>query len=284
VVAARRRSLAAAALAAAAAASAAVAAWALLVEPRRLVVRRIRIASPGWPAARGPMRVAVLSDLHQGGPHVEVERVARIVARANRERPDLVLLLGDFVDHEIAGGAPPEPEALARALGELRAPLGRVAVLGNHDWGYDGRRVARALGAAGIDVLENDALALDTPDGRLWLAGVGDLSTREADVESALAHVPETEPVVLLTHHPDVFPRVPARVALTVAGHTHGGQIALPVVRRRVVPSRHGERYAHGHVVEDGRHLFVTHGIGESAWPVRLAAPPEIALIELGAA
>ena len=99
-----------------------------------------------------------------------------------------------------------------------------------------------------------------------------------------LAAVPEDEPVVLLSHDPDLFPRVPARVALTVSGHLHGGQVGIPLVRRPVMPSRHGERYARGHVVEDGRHLFVTQGVGEAGWPFRLAAPPEVALIELTSA
>jgi predicted MPP superfamily phosphohydrolase len=265
-------------------AAAAVATWALLIEPRRLVVNRVRIESGRWPASRGALRIAVLSDLHAGGPHVDPERVARIVARVNREEPDLALLLGDFVDREVKGAEEPDPAAVARALGGLRAALGRVAVLGNHDWRYGGRRVAAALHAARIGVLENEALRLETPDGALWLAGVADPNERDAYVSASLAAVPEDEPVICLSHDPDLFPRVPARVALTVSGHLHGGQVGIPLVRRPVLPSRHGERYAHGHIVEHGRHLFVTRGVGEAGWPFRLAAPPEVALIELTAA
>ena len=87
--------------------------------------------------------------------------------------------------------------------------------------------------------------------------------------------------MLLLSHDPDVFPAVPARVALTVAGHTHAGQVAIPRLRRRAIPSRHGERYAHGHVVEDGRHLYVSAGIGTTGWPVRLLAPPEVPILRL---
>ncbi|MDQ3935983.1 MAG: metallophosphoesterase, partial [Actinomycetota bacterium] len=242
------------------------------------------VRSGRWPAGRGPLRLALVSDLHAGGPHVDPRRVGRIVERVNREDVDLALLLGDFVDHEIAGGDEPAPEAVARALGGLRARLGGVAVLGNHDWRYGGERVSAALAAEGIHVLENRALPVETPDGRVWLAGVGDERLRLADPDAALDGVPPDEPAVLLTHDPDVFPRVPERVALTVAGHLHGGQVGIPLVRRAVLPSRHGERFARGHVEEDGRHLYVTQGVGESGLPFRFAAPPEVAIVELRAA
>jgi uncharacterized protein len=262
----------------------AAAVWALLVEPRRLAVRRVEVRSARWPAARPPLRLALVSDLHAGGPHVDPERVARIAERVNREDPDVVLLLGDFVDHEVALGEELAPEPVARALGRLRAPLGVLAVLGNHDWRFDGERVRSALVEQGIAVLENEAVAVETEDGRVWFAGVGDARMRLADPAAALREVPGEEPAVLLTHDPDVFPQVPDRVALTVAGHLHGGQVGIPLLRRRVIPSRHGERYARGHVEEGGRHLYVTQGIGESSLPFRFAAPPEIALIELRAA
>ena len=271
-------------IAGAAGAIAATAVWALLVEPRRLVVRRVEVRSPRWPARRSPLRLALVSDLHAGGPHVDPRRVQRIVARVNREQPDLALLLGDFVDHEVALGEEPAPRAVARVLGGLRTRFGSVAVLGNHDWRFGGERVAAALRAEGIRVLENEAVAVETPDGPIWLAGVADERLRYADVDRALEDVPEDEPVVFLTHHPDVFPRVPERVALTVAGHLHGGQVGIPLVRRPVLPSRHGERYARGHVEEGGRHLYVTQGVGEAWLPFRFAAPPEVALVELRAA
>jgi len=100
-------------------------------------------------------------------------------------------------------------------------------------------------------------------------------------IPRALARVPAGEPIVLLTHNPDVFPDVTARVALTLAGHTHGGQVAVPILGRPVVPSRYGQRYAHGLVVEDGRALFVSSGIGTSLLPVRFGVPPEIAIVTL---
>ncbi len=263
---------------AAAASAAAALGWrALWHEPRHGRFRPRTLRLPHWPPALAGLRVAVVADLHAGAPHVGEERVARVVEAVNRRRPDLVLLLGDYVDPEVHLGSAVAPEAVARRLGELRAGLGVFAVLGNHDWRGDGPRVASALRDAGIPVLENDSRRAGT----LHVAGVADARTRMPDVGVALAAVPEDEPVLLLSHDPDVFPAVPARVALTVAGHTHAGQVAIPRLRRRAIPSRHGERYAHGHVVEDGRHLYVSAGIGTTGWPVRLLAPPEVPILRL---
>jgi predicted MPP superfamily phosphohydrolase len=134
------------------------------------------------------------------------------------------------------------------------------------------------LREAGIPVLENRAVEL--PRG-LWVAGVADAGERDARVGSALEDVPEGSPCILLTHHPDVFPRVPARVSLTLAGHTHGAQVNIPLVRERAVPSRFGLRYAGGLVQESGRQMYVSRGLGTSGLPLRFRAPPEIAVIEL---
>jgi uncharacterized protein len=224
------------------------------------------------------MRVAVIADLHVGAPHVTLDKVARVVARVNRERPDLVALLGDYRDSNVAGGTAVDAGAVARELGRLTAELGVVAVLGNRDWAEGGRATATALRSAGITVLENRAEAV-SPE--VWVAGVADAAAREARVGEALSAVPEDAGVLLLSHNPDVFPRVPARVALTLAGHTHGAQVDLPLVRERMTPSRYGARYAGGLFREGGRLMFVSRGIGTSTLPVRFLAPPEVALLEL---
>jgi uncharacterized protein len=260
---------------------AALAIWAFVVEPDRLVVRREEIALPTRDL--DGLRVALLADLHAGAPHVDDAKVAAVVAAINAERPDVVLLLGDYVIQGVVGGTFMAPERIAAHLGALRAPLGVWAVLGNHDHWLDGGRVTRALTAAGIRVLENEAARVDRGGRSLWLAGIDDLWTARPDVDRALAMVADDGPVLLFTHNPDLFPRVPARVALTLAGHTHGGQVDLPLLGPLVVPSDHGARYADGHVVEDGRHLFVSHGVGTSILPVRFRVPPEIVVLTLRA-
>ena len=251
------------------------------IEPRRLVVRDWTLALPRWPAALAGLRVGVMTDLHAGVLHAGEGAIARWVARMNAEAPDLVLLAGDFTDAHPLYGRRVAPERIAERLAALEAPLGRVAVLGNHDWRAFGMRMWTALAAAGIPVLENDALAYNAPGGRLHVAGLADVRFRRPDLARALAAVPDGEPVIVLAHDPDLFPFVPARVALTVSGHTHGGQVAIPLARLPFMPSRHGERYARGHIVEHGRHLVVGTGLGTSGIPVRLFAPPELLVLEL---
>jgi predicted MPP superfamily phosphohydrolase len=211
---------------------------------------------------------------------VHEARLEGLAAAVNASAPDLVLLLGDFVDPKVRGGSPIAPEAVADRLGALRARLGVFAVLGNHDWLHGGERVAAALRDAGIRVLENEAVAA----GPLWLAGVADARMRTPDVDGALAAVPPEAPVLLMSHDPDLFPHVPERVSLTLSGHTHGGQVAIPALRRPLLPSAYGERYARGLIVEHGRHLLVSSGIGTSGLPLRLLAPPEVLVLTLRSA
>lgn len=241
------------------------------------MVRDRTLRLPRWPRSLDGLRVALVSDFHAGAPQVDAAAVGRVVRRVNRRRPDLVLVLGDLVDPRGHFARPVSPEAVAAELGRLRGRLGVFAVLGNHDWANDGPRVAAALRDSGIPVLENGW----TSTGELVVAGLADAGTREPDLQATLDGVPPDAPVLLLSHDPDVFPRVPARVALTVSGHTHGGQIDLPLLKARTIPSRFGDRYARGHVVEDGRHLFVTSGVGTSRWPVRLRRPPEAVILRL---
>jgi len=270
--------------AAAALAAGVLAAWAGWIEPRRLVVRRLTLALPAWPGALDGLRVGLLGDLHAGVPHAGRETIARWVATMNDEAPDLVALVGDYADAHPYFGGRLTPEQVAGELAALRAPLGRYAVLGNHDWRTFGVRAWTALESAGIPVLENASVAVETRGRRLHVAGLADMRWRRPDVARALRDIPSGEPVVLLAHDPDLFPEVPERVALTLAGHTHGGQIAIPLLRRLIVPSRHGERYVSGHVAEHGRHLYVTTGLGTSGAPLRLHAPPELVVLELRAA
>ena len=252
-------------------------AWAALVEPRRLVIVRRTLHLPRWPATVDGLRVGLLSDLHAGAPHAGRKAVARAVDRLNAEAPDAMLLLGDFTDaHPLWGGRVP-PAEIAAELSRLRSPLGTFAVLGNHDWKRAGIAMRDALRDVGIAVLENRSVSA----GDVHIAGLADLRSRRPDLPEALDSVPPDAPVILLAHDPDVFPFVPHRVPLTLSGHLHGGQVAIPVLRLPAIPSRYGERFVHGHVVEEGRHLYVTSGLGTSGLPLRLFRPPEVVILEL---
>jgi hypothetical protein len=254
--------------------------WAFWFEPASLTVVEERLEIP-W-AAREPLRVAVLTDLHIGSPFNGLSKLRDVVERTNAARPHLVCILGDLVIQGVLGGRFVAPEAIAAELGRLKAPADVVAVLGNHDAWLDHARVRKALEDRGIRTVEDTAVRLETSAGGVWIAGVSDFWTGRHDVSAAVAAAAnDGAPIVLLTHNPDVFPQVPPRVGITLAGHTHGGQVALPLLGRPIVPSQYGERYAAGHIVEGGRHLFVATGVGTSILPVRFRVPPAITMLTL---
>jgi len=257
--------------------------WSLWLEPASLRVQRVDVPV-AWPYAR-PLRVAVVSDLHVGSPYHGLSRLPSTVALINATGPDLIFIAGDFVTLGVLGGHRVPPDSIARVLAGLRAPAGVFAVLGNHDRAYNAPWVQAALTSAGIRVLEDTAIEITTPSGPAWIAGVSDYWTGPHDIHRALRAVTDTAtPVLLLTHNPDLFPRIPARVTLTIAGHTHGGQVRLPLIGSPVVPSAYGQRYVRGSITEGGRHLFVSTGIGTSDVAVRLGVPPTIFLLTLRAA
>ncbi len=268
------------------------AAYAFGVEPHfRLDVARYALSLPGWRG--GPMKIVALADIHACEPWMPASRVRAIVAQANALKPDLVVLLGDYVNslHRFREAAVP-PADWGAALSDLRAPLGVHAVLGNHDfWEGSGPAPVRAaLRTAGARLYENEAAALDHQGQKFWLAGTGSLWARPLgrgrylgnnDLSRALRQVSGDAPVILLAHEPDQFASVPGRVALTLSGHTHGGQVRLPGLGAPFVPSQFGQRYIYGHVTEDVRQLVISGGLGCSGLPVRVGVPPEITVIDI---
>jgi predicted MPP superfamily phosphohydrolase len=266
----------------AAAGAAGLVLYAFEAAPNELVVRTTKLALPHWPRTPRPLRVAAISDIHAGSPFVDEARLREIVRRTNARSPDIVVLLGDYVVYRTPGVRSLPPEKIAGVLKGLRTRAGVYAVLGNHDAWYGAARVRRALRSVGFTVLENRAADFSWAGRHVWVAGIADALTRHPDPARALARVPAGEPVLAITHNPNAFRRVPARVALTIAGHTHGGQVRLPLAG--CVYASADRRFCRGHVVEGGRHLFVTTGIGTSILPARLGVPPEIRILELRAA
>lgn len=280
-----------------------LAGYAFGIEPRyRLNVTRYRLSPPGWPQGQR-LKIAVVADLHACEPYMPVSRIEEIVAQTNALQPDLTVLLGDYAaGHRFTTGQVASAD-WARTLATLKAPIGVHAVMGNHDW-WDDKTAQRtgvgpiygrlALEKAGIPVYENEVVRLSNGGKPFWLAGLGDQVALIKgkrygrmrfqgvdDLPGTLAKVTDNAPVLLLAHEPDIFPKVPARVSLTISGHTHGGQVRI-FGYSPVVPSQFGNRFAYGHVIEDGRHLIVSGGLGCSILPVRFGMPPEIVLIELG--
>jgi uncharacterized protein len=243
------------------------------------IVREAQVRLPEWPAGERPVRAVLISDIHVAGPDMPPGRLARIVARIGALRPDLVLIAGDFVgDKDFGTRIYPLAEIVAPLKG-LQPRLGTIAVLGNHDHWRNAAEVRQALRAAGIIVLDNDAVQA----GPLAVGGVGDEFTAHDDLDATLRAMRRLRGArLLLSHDPDLFPKLPSDVRLMLAGHTHCGQIRLPLVGALMTESEHGQRYACGRIDENGRSLFVTAGLGTSIVPLRLGASPDLWLLTLG--
>jgi predicted MPP superfamily phosphohydrolase len=276
--------------------------YAFAYEPlARLNIARYALTPPGWtPGLK--LRVVALADLHACEPWMSASRIAAICATANELSGDVTVMLGDYASGMSMVTRYMHSSEWSEALATLRAPLGVHAILGNHDWWEDkdaqndGTQPFghRALANVGIPVYSNRAVRLEKDGYGFWLAGLEDqlaLLPGKSwgrtqmlgldDLDGTLAQVSDDAPIILLAHEPDLFPRVPQRVSLTLSGHTHGGQIRL-FGRSPVVPSRFGNRYAYGHVVEEGRNIIISGGLGCSIAPIRLGVPPEIVVVDLG--
>jgi uncharacterized protein len=257
--------------------------WAFWLEPSSFITTKTVIKLRQWPENCDNLKIVILSDLHVGSPHNDIDNLVKVVAATNSIHPDLILLAGDFVIHEVIGGKFVEPEPIAHELKKLTAKLGIFAILGNHDWWYSATRVKKAFQYEGIPLLDNKAIRIQVGSCDFWLAGIGDYWMGQHDINKSLKSIPDAAPVIAFTHNPDIFYELPDRIAITFAGHTHGGQVNLPFLGRLIVPSQYGEKFAIGYISEGGRNMFVTTGIGTSILPVRFRVPPEIAVVVLKA-
>ena len=282
-----------------AALGAAVGTYGFVIEPGFLMhTKYYAFTPPRWTNGL-KLRLVLLADPHLVEPHMPLGRWQRIIASANELEGDLILLMGDYVaGHFFRTGMVKVADA-AKAAAALKAPLGVFGINGNDDWWDDltaqrngaGPPLAEiAMQDHGIPVLSNKAVRLNKDGVAFWLSGTdsmvaikkgrGHFESR-ADLAGTLKLISDDAPIIHLAHEPDLFTEIPERVSLTLSGHTHGGQVRL-FGWSPVTPSQYGNRFAYGHIVEGGRHLVVSGGLGCSIMPVRFGMPPEITVIDLG--
>jgi predicted MPP superfamily phosphohydrolase len=231
---------------------------------------------PRLPEAYNGVRIVHLTDLHHS-LFTPLEDIERAVHLANLLHPDVVALTGDYVTL-----SPFYIWPVARALGKVRARLGVFAVLGNHDFQVDADEIARALRAQRIRVLRNSHFALRARSSTLWVLGVDDLWWGADDLGAALRSIPARDPKILLCHNPvGIRQAAEHGIDFVLSGHTHGGQVRLPVVGSVYGRSKLGERFVEGWNRLNGTQIYVSRGIGKVLLPVRLGCPPEIACLRL---
>lgn len=247
----------------------------VIIEPNILTVRHIQLRDENLKG----LRIVFASDFHF--KPFEIYRLKRIVKRINNQNPDIILFGGDYVNGHKKGSTL-DLNTMAAEFSGLKSKYGTVAVIGNHD-GWQGRyEITETLKSADITVLDNGSKEFD----KFFIAGLEDLQTGSPDVEKALYNTHKTfadgsrKPVILLTHTPDMISEIPSDVNLTLAGHTHGGQVVLPFKGPLIVPSKYGKKYAYGLFDVDGKKMFVSKGLGTSILPVRFNCVPEIVVIE----
>jgi uncharacterized protein len=276
----------------------AVATYGFLIEPQFMlnIVTR-KISPPNWtPGLK--LRALTITDPHVVEPYMSLARWEKIIKTANDLQPDIVFMLGDYISNIKRIGSPVPVVKTAKAAAQLKAPLGVFSINGNHDWWGDEitqitqqgpPEAQKAFEDAGIPVLANKAVRLLKDGLPFWVTGTDSmiaivLGHRDfigfADIEATLAQVTDDAPIIHLAHEPDLFPKIPARVSLTLSGHTHGGQVRIAGYSP-LAPTMYGSRFVYGHIVEEGRHLVVSSGLGCSTLPLRFGVPPEISILEL---
>jgi uncharacterized protein len=234
------------------------------------------IRLPRLPQSFAGFRIAFLTDLHHG-PFTSLSYIQTVVEMANSLLPDVICLGGDYIHR---GSKYIEPSI--NALGDLHAPHGVFAVLGNHDHWHGAEASSRALAAAGIRELTNTGVWLESRGERLRFAGVDDLWNGAQDIDAALADTTDSDACVVLSHNPDYAETLrDSRVGLVLSGHTHGGQAVFPVIGAPIVPSAYGQKYVRGLVQAPTTRVYVSRGLGTITPPLRFCCRPEISLLTL---
>ena len=247
--------------------------YSFLIEPNMLIVKNYKINDD---ALKG-IKIVFMGDFHM--KTYQKNRLKRVVKLVNEQQPDIVLSVGDFVNGHNKNMTMPIGD-IVENLKNIKSKYGFYTVLGNHDWWIDGKGITSALTSEGIKVLANSNTCININGKKIYIAGVEDKEIRNPDINKTLDGI--ENPVILLSHSPDLFPKVPKEVNLTLSGHVHGGQVRLPIVGALIVPSKFGNKYSQGLVEEEGKKMIVTKGIGNSIIPIRFNCIPEIVVVEFG--
>jgi hypothetical protein len=238
---------------------------------QEIEVTRHRVRLRNLPSAFEGLRIVHLTDIHHS-KYISFNAVYRMITLANRQRPDLALLTGDYVTWSKKYIRP-----VAEALRDLRARLGVYAVLGNHDFRVDAEAVTEALERVGIRVLRNTSARIDNRGDSLWLTGVDEFSYGQSDLDKALTGIPDSLPKILLAHNPEIIGNAAERnVDFVAAGHTHGGQVKIPYLKSLNIVTQPNQGFLEGFVTAGRTQMYISRGLGKVVLPLRIKCPPEL--------
>lgn len=258
-----------------------IAAYSYFIEPGRLIVKEKDLNIPRWSEKLNGFKIVAISDIHGGSNNVTEEKLRRLVEKANEQNPDLIVLLGDFVS-EVRFKSKDlrmPVKTIADNLQGFEAKYGVYAVIGNHDWWHDEKVIRSEFERAGIKFLENEVREIKIGDETIWLWGIEDYWRQRRVPTAAFDTIADKKNVLAITHNPDSLLKAPNETSLMLAGHSHGGQVKFPFYGAFAFVN--DERVNAGEAVVDGKHIFVTSGVGCSGPQIRLNVPPEIAVLKL---
>lgn len=266
--------------------------YSYFIGPRQWAVVNENLTVPNWSSNLNGFKVIAISDIHSGSNYAPVERLRFMVEQANAQDPDIIVLLGDYVSEKRydpeARKRPADTdrtelvmpvETFAAIFGGLRAKYGVYAVIGNHDDYHNASKITRELQRNGIKVLTNEVASIDVNGEKVNIWGIEDFWKRRQVPVDAFNGITDKRNVIAITHNPDTLLQSPAGISVMFAGHSHGGQINWPIFGPTMIVN--DKRFADGHAVVDGKHVYVTSGVGTSVIPFRFRVPPEIAVVTL---
>lgn len=241
--------------------------------PEQIIINEHNLKVNNWNPDLNGFKIVLISDLHIGTKHVPLKKLKKIVNIANEQKADAIFILGDFDAMSISYSKIPQKD-ISKTLSNLK---NSYAILGNHDY-EPCATVQPILKSAGIKLLKNESVWIYFNNKKIRICGIEDIWHENIDVKKVVGKI--NEPTIFLTHNPDSFPLVPDEVSLTLAGHTHGGEISFPILGAPFVPSVYGQKYTKGHIIENNKQMYVTSGIA-SLSRFRLFNPPEIVILKI---
>ncbi|MGB7210248.1 MAG: metallophosphoesterase [Pyrinomonadaceae bacterium] len=266
--------------------------YSYFIGPRQFVVVEETVAVPNWSPKLDGFRVVAISDIHAGSNYAPEERIRYMVEQTNAQSADIVVLLGDYVsESKFDRNARSKPygtdrtelrmpvATIADILGGLKTKHGVYAVIGNHDEYHNAPKITREFERVGIKALENQVTVIEVNGEKINLWGIEDLWKNRKVPVKAFDAIVDKQNVIALTHNPDSLLRTPAGISLMFAGHSHGGQLNWPIFGP--IAAVNDKRFMDGHAIVDGKHVYVTSGVGTSVIPFRFRVPPEIAVVTM---